>query len=298
MNQNLRFTQNFLHSEPLVAKIVEQAAIKEGDTVLEIGPGKGIITRELAKKVGPSGKVVAVELDTALVQELQPLFAHTPQVEILHQDILTFDLQRMGEEYSVFSNVPFAISAKILERLFTPTGGLKAAHLILQLDTLLDSRFARKPVPTFKSLLIFPLYEVTIAHRFSRSDFTPRPSVETALFAFQRRSNPLISENLYQTYKDFLAFVSRDRVGEGSWLQLFPKKELKLLAGQSKLQWGKGLKSQPAEALVQFFHAGLISRPEAMRRVHGAFQKLRAEQDRTARINEEKGHHASRARRP
>lgn len=102
MTNELRFTQNFLKSKALVEKIVQRASLQAGDTVLEVGPGKGIITQVLAQQVTESGHVVAVELDTTLFQALQAQFANLPQVELHQQDILSFPLSTLAREYRVF----------------------------------------------------------------------------------------------------------------------------------------------------------------------------------------------------
>ncbi|HEX2620399.1 MAG TPA: rRNA adenine N-6-methyltransferase family protein, partial [Phototrophicaceae bacterium] len=73
-SDDLRFTQNFLHSKALVDKIVKLAKLQPGSTVLEIGPGKGIITAKLADQVTATGKVIAIELDSGLANTSRDLF--------------------------------------------------------------------------------------------------------------------------------------------------------------------------------------------------------------------------------
>src|SRR5690606_9557743 len=114
----LRYTQNFLRRPALVQELVTLAQIQPGDTVLEIGPGRGIITQELAQAVTPQGRVVALELDTALAQTLQEQFSSFPHIEIREQDALTFDLASLTANYTVVANVPFAITNALLEWLF------------------------------------------------------------------------------------------------------------------------------------------------------------------------------------
>lgn len=291
----LQYTQNFLHSPALVAQIVALAAIRGGATVLEIGPGRGIITEALARQVTEAGRVVAVELDASLASSLANRFEAVPQVTVLHGDILKVDLTQFGTDYQVFSNVPFNITSPLLERLFAEGTGPEAAHLILQTDALISSG-PYGDGETFKSLMIQPRYDVEVVHTFSPADFVPRPSVATALFRFRRRVIPLIANADLALYKDFLAFVSKDRAGEGAWTRVLPKPTLQVLSAAGGLVPGRGLKSQSVEALVAAFRA--FQGSSRIRLVQGAMQDLRQEQARREEINRAGGHHRTRRTRP
>ncbi|PJF21044.1 MAG: 16S rRNA (adenine(1518)-N(6)/adenine(1519)-N(6))-dimethyltransferase RsmA, partial [Phototrophicales bacterium] len=111
---DIRYTQNFLHNPQLVKHIVDLAQL--ADIVLEIGPGEGIITRELVKRVK---HVVAVELDAKLAQQLRDI----PGVQVVQGDILQYDLTNLSAGYSVFSNVPFNITSDLLEYILNPQTG-------------------------------------------------------------------------------------------------------------------------------------------------------------------------------
>lgn len=272
----LKYTQNFLRDPILVRRLIEAAEVRTDIPVLEIGPGKGIITSALAEKGGTAGRVVAVELDSALVDALTLQFRDLPQVQIVHADILAFDLAQFGGDYTVFANIPFHITTQILERVFDPSVGPQAAALILQTNALLDR--GRKEANTLKSLLIQPWYEITVLHEFSPDDFSPRPSVDTALFGFVRRPEPLLSPEMFPLYRDFLAFISRDRVGEGSWKRLFGRRTKEVIR-QHKLLSGKGLKSQRIDGLLHVFHKEVSSTPETQQRIRGAWKQLRREQE-------------------
>jgi 23S rRNA (adenine-N6)-dimethyltransferase len=278
----LRFTQNFLHSKALVDRIVKLARIAPGSTVLEIGPGKGIITTKLAEQVGKEGHVVAVELDTDLAKRLREQFSQTPQVEIVNADILQYPLQTLPQLYSVFSNVPFNITSALLEHLFNPPSAPQNAHLILQTDSLINQG------ETFKSLMLKPLYTVEQVYTFARTDFSPQPKVETGLFAFEKRPEPLINPPQYDLYKNFLAFVSKDRVGEGVWRKVFSANQLTRMGEDTALVYGRGLKSQSIEGIVAAFQVFVAGAKRQL--VNGAMAKLREEQARREQINREGGH--------
>jgi 23S rRNA (adenine-N6)-dimethyltransferase len=289
-HDELGYTQNFLHNPELVERIVRRAALKPGDTVLEVGPGKGIITKKLADAVGPDGQVIAVELDTRLADSLSIVLRPLTQVKILSMDILHFDFSSLPPNYAVFSNIPFNITSTLLETLLNPYDGPAQAHLILQRDALIATNEQGTPAETFKSMLIKPLYEIELVVPFLKSDFIPQPSVATALFSFVWRSEPLIDPHYYEVWKDFLAAISKDRAGEGIWRRLFSSGQTFKLQGQHGLVMGRGLKSQPAEAIIAAFELLATSAPAKLDTVEGAMAALREEQARREDINRAGGH--------
>jgi hypothetical protein len=105
-----------------------------------------------------------------------------------------------------------------------------------------------------------------------------------------RRPEPLIDPAHYDLYGDFLAFVSKDRVGEGAWRKLFSKRAL---AAQTALQAGRGLKSQRLDGILTTF--GAFTQLDRSRQVvvSGAMRQLRDEQQRRLTINRAGGHHRS-----
>lgn len=278
----LRYTQNFLRRPALVQELVTLAQIQPGDTVLEIGPGRGIITQELAQAVTPQGRVVALELDTALAQTLQEQFSSFPHIEIREQDALTFDLASLTANYTVVANVPFAITNALLEWLFQPTTGPQRAGLILQTETLIDARQTPQPFSTFKARLIEPLYEIQAAHHLSPADFSPPPAVDTTYFTFTKRLPAQFEPQTYRLYTNWLAYISHDRVGEGAWRKLFTATQLKQVAANSPLTLGLGLKRQTFPGLLAAFQAAQALHPNLADRVGGALKQLRQEQARNA----------------
>ncbi|MCA9982540.1 MAG: hypothetical protein KDD89_17005, partial [Anaerolineales bacterium] len=199
--------------------------------------------------------------------------------------ILRFDLSTLGEPYAVFANAPFNITSELLTHLFRPTGGPAVAHLILQTEALIGRNKAGIPVETFKSLLIKPLYEVTAVYHFSRSDFRPQPSVDTALFRFVRRTAPTVKPAHYDLYQDFLSFVAQDRVGEGAWLKLFSKKQLQLMTSRTELVPNRGLKSQSFTAVVAAFETFVAFCGPKHAVVKDSMSQLRHTQQQTQRHN-------------
>jgi 23S rRNA (adenine-N6)-dimethyltransferase len=136
----------------LAEALVQRAGITPTDTVYEIGPGDGILTRVLAKT---AHKVVAIEVDPALVTSLRTAFAHQSNVDILHADFLTYAIQ--AADYKIVSNVPFNITADVVKRLLGARRPPSDAHLILQREAA--EKFAGQPRQTEVSLLAKPWFE-------------------------------------------------------------------------------------------------------------------------------------------
>lgn len=287
--ETLRNTQNFLRERDLVERLVKLAGIAPGDTVLEIGPGRGIITFALRDAVGGAGKVIAVELDPKLAADLRGTFAHQPHVTIVEADFLTVDLSWLPSRYVAFANVPFAITSAVLDKLFQPDHRPQRAYLILERAALESMLPDGRSGPTLKSLAIAPWYVIRPVYDFERSDFVPRPAVDTSLYAFEQRSAPLLEWRTYDAYRDFLAAVSKDRVGEGVWKRLFAKSALDRLTQDARLAAGRGLRAQSAEGIAAAFTA-FTADPSRAGLVRGAMDALREEQARREAINARGGH--------
>ena len=114
--------QHFLVDRSVLRRIVEAADLSCGDTVVEIGPGRGVLTRELARR---AGRVVAVEIDRGLVDVLEGRLSESPGVEVVWADARTVDLESLvppDAPYKVVANLPYYSASPIVRRF------LGAAH--------------------------------------------------------------------------------------------------------------------------------------------------------------------------
>jgi 23S rRNA (adenine-N6)-dimethyltransferase len=175
--------QNFLYNRRLVAQLVAKSSICLEDVVVEIGPGKGIITRELVKR---AGHVIAVEVDqhwyTYLTKRIK-----NDSFELHRGDFL--DIEVPEGEYKVFANVPFRIESKIVKRLLGFRNPPADTYLIL--DRRYASRLGGRR-PNLYSTLYEPWFQFSIEHRFDRNDFRPNPDVNPVLWRSRRREKPLL----------------------------------------------------------------------------------------------------------
>jgi 23S rRNA (adenine-N6)-dimethyltransferase len=183
---------------------VGASTIGGADTVYEIGPGRGIITAELARR---AGRVIAVEKDAWLVRRLRERFSGTANIEIVENDFLRY---RIAErEYKIFASIPYNVTADIVRKiLYTyPTPG--EAYLILQKEPA--RKFSGSSGETLFSLLAKPFYDMRIIERLKRTDFHPVPNVDSVLLRIRRLGRPLIQRDEKAVYRDFV------RYGFGRW---------------------------------------------------------------------------------
>jgi len=105
-----RLGQHFLRDRGVLEDILKAAALRPGERVLEVGPGRGVLTEALATAVGPGGHVVAVEVDPALCRGLEGRWAN---VELWLADAAKADLARRGPYGAVVANLPYQISGPV-----------------------------------------------------------------------------------------------------------------------------------------------------------------------------------------
>ncbi len=196
---NIKNSQNFLKNSLLVKKLVGDSSINNNDTVIEIGPGKGIITSELANRCK---KVIAVEFDKNLSNCLKNDFASINNVEIINNNFLDYTLPK--GDYKLFSNIPFNITADIMHKLFDSPNPPIESYLIIQREAA--EKYGGFNSGTMTSILHKPWFTYEIIYNFKRNDFSPQPSVDSVLLHIKKLNNPLISDENNNIYKDFICY--------------------------------------------------------------------------------------------
>jgi 23S rRNA (adenine-N6)-dimethyltransferase len=197
--QNIFYAQHFLKDPCLIASLLDKSSIGPDDVVYEIGPGKGIITAQLARRCK---QVVAIEKDPRLVVLLLRQFADRPHVTIHEGDFLHYCLPR--KPYKVFANIPFNITKAIVTRLTTAEYSPNDVYLVMQKEA--GEMFLGKPRESLYTVLMKPWFEVEIVHHFRRKDFVPKPGVDVVLLRLRKRGPPLIHHADRQCFRDFVVY--------------------------------------------------------------------------------------------
>ena len=125
--KNLGYSQNFLVNKKLVERLISKSNIDVTDYVIEIGPGKGIITDVLSQH---AGEVVAVEYDQELYNNLVRYHSHD-NVTYIFGDFLKYKLP-LNRRYKIFSNIPFQITADIIRKLTDDVNPPSDINIIIQ----------------------------------------------------------------------------------------------------------------------------------------------------------------------
>ena len=197
---NYSISQNFLTSRAVIERLLRKTTISRSDTVLEIGAGKGHITRALAQQ---SGRVISYEIDPALYARLQPQLPKN--VTLYGSDFLKAPLPPTS--YKVFANIPFSRTSEIIRKLTTGTALPEGIWLILEKGAA--KRFCGLSCENLNSLLLRPFFETKIVAHLHREDFHPAPRVDTVLMEFQKKEVPDILPEQRKVYADFLAYHFR-----------------------------------------------------------------------------------------
>lgn len=188
-------SQNFLTSSVTISRLIRKTDLCQSDTVLEVGAGKGHITRALAQQCG---HVISYEIDPKLYERLLPQVADN--VLLRHQDFLSARLPK--GYYKVFANIPFSITTAIVRKLVNATPAPKAMWLIMEKGAA--KRFCGQPKDTLTSLLIRPYFDTRIVYHFRREDFHPSPKVDIVMLEFRAKETPDVTSEERILYEQFL----------------------------------------------------------------------------------------------
>jgi 23S rRNA (adenine-N6)-dimethyltransferase len=201
MSYKLTHSQNFLRNTDLVKRLIQESSITKEDIVLEIGPGKGIITGLLAQY---AKSVIAIEVDQKLSEELKTKFKSFNNIKIYNENFLISRLPQ--NEYKIFSNIPFTITADIVHKITDSATSPPDSYLIMQ--SAAAQKYAGMPYgkETLFSILHKPWFKFSILHKFQRTDFIPVPQVDTVLLRIEKTKNSLINPKCSTLYKDFISY--------------------------------------------------------------------------------------------
>lgn len=188
--------QNFLTSQAVLEEIAEAAEI-DGKGVLEIGPGFGVLTNELAKR---AGKVVALEIDDRLIPILEDTLSEYDNVKIIHQDVMKSDLNGLiqaefgGEKISVAANLPYYITTPIITTLIEAK--LPLENIVVMVQKEVADRIAAKPGGKNYGAISVLCQYYTVPETVCTVPaglFVPAPKVDSAVLKMKLRAKPAVA---------------------------------------------------------------------------------------------------------
>ncbi len=180
-----QFGQNFLNNPAIPARIVRESGVTSQSAVLEIGPGLGALTLQLAPVVQ---KLVAVEIDREVIPLLQDKLRNFPNVTVIEQDILQTDLKALLErhfpqqEVCVCANLPYYITTPILMKLLAERDRFCSITVMVQKEVA-ERLCSKSGDPAYGAITATVQYYASVKRLFSvpAGNFTPKPKVDSAV---------------------------------------------------------------------------------------------------------------------
>jgi 16S rRNA (adenine1518-N6/adenine1519-N6)-dimethyltransferase len=196
--------QNFLTNIGIVSSIVDSASVIPNETILEIGPGKGILTQELLRR---GAKVVAVEKDGDLIPFLQIRFEKEiaeKKLILVNEDILNFHslfsiLYSLSSDYKLVANIPYYITGQIIRKFLTAEKQPSKMVLLVQKEVA-ERIVARDGKESLLSISVKVYGEPKLVKIVKAGSFTPAPSVDSAI---------LLIDNISRKFFDDISVAGR-----------------------------------------------------------------------------------------
>lgn len=196
--------QNFLVDKNIIDDIIEGSNITEDDLVIEIGPGVGVLTAEAAQR---AAKVVAVEIDTALIPILGETLSEYDNVTVINRDILKTDLKELVSEYGtgggvkIIGNLPYYITTPIIMKILEENVGADSITIMMQKEVA-DRIKASPGNKTYGAISAAVQYYCTVEQIAAapKEVFVPRPKVDSAVLRLDvRKEHPveLLDESMF-----------------------------------------------------------------------------------------------------
>lgn len=188
--------QNFLTDKNIIDSIIEGSGVTADDLVIEIGPGIGVITRELAEI---AHKVIAIEIDTNLLPILNETLGEFDNVKVLNEDVLKTDLKSIIEredfpgKVRVIGNLPYYITTPIIMKLLEDAPGIDTITVMMQKEVAdrLKAGPGTKDCGAI-SLMVQYFSDITEIVKVPKTVFVPQPKVDSMVLRLDVKEKPAV----------------------------------------------------------------------------------------------------------
>lgn len=198
--------QHWLRDQTALAAMCDAADIQAGDTVLEIGPGLGTLTELLVKR---ARQVVAVEFDEKLAAGL-PGRVPADNLQVISQDILSFDLTSLPPDYKIAANIPYYLTSNLI-RVISETSNPPASAAILVQKEVARRAAAQPGDMSLLSVTAQFYWQVSLGREVPADLFEPPPKVDSQILILKRRAQPLFVVDDNQFFRLVKAGFSQRR---------------------------------------------------------------------------------------
>ena len=183
--------QNFLIDTNVIDRILEGARVKEGDYVIEVGPGIGTLTKEMGRS---AEKVVAIEIDKTLIPILEETLVDFPNIEVINQDILKVNVQELVKEklnggpVKLVANLPYYITTPIVMKFLEEDIPVTDIVVMVQKEVA-DRMNAQPSTKDYGALSVAVQYycDTEIVAKAPRHMFVPQPNVDSIVIGLHVR---------------------------------------------------------------------------------------------------------------
>lgn len=192
--------QNFIVDTNILSKIVNAGGITKDTTVIEVGPGIGALTEQLAKK---AGNVIAFEIDDRLLPVLEDTLSPYDNIEIIHSDVLKVDMKAFetshladSKEVVLVANLPYYITTPIIMRFLE--SGISVDRMVLMMQKEVANRISASPsTKAYGSLSVAVQYYMNaeVAFTVPKTVFVPQPNVESAIIKLSEKTEKNVQVN-------------------------------------------------------------------------------------------------------
>ena len=187
-----KYGQNFIKDKSVIQKIVNSIDIDKDTLVIEIGPGSGVLTKEL---VNLAGYVIAYEIDTDLKKILDEEFTSIDNIKIIYEDFLTRNVEKDIEEFNfkkiyVVANIPYYITTPIIKKIIDAKIEISKVAIMIQKEV--GERFTAQPKSrNYGSITVYLNYYFNVRKLFvvSKNSFVPKPNVDSIVVLSEKKEN-------------------------------------------------------------------------------------------------------------
>ncbi len=216
-----RLGQNFLLDPSIAERIVEASGVDSDDTVIEIGPGHGIMTRFIAER---AKELIAIELDKRLISNLQKAFVAYSNITLINKDVMEYDFGQYSP-FKVIANIPYYITTPIIFKLIEEKNDLRSMTLTIQKEVA--ERIVAKPGSKrygVLSLMVQFYGRTDILFTIPAGAFKPRPKVDSAVITIKRRIEPPVQVNDQGIFRKVIktSFAGRRKMISNTLKSFYP----------------------------------------------------------------------------
>ena len=251
-----RLGQHFLIDHNIVRKIIHVADLQADETVMEIGPGRGILTAALCQKVS---QVLAIERDKRMVDYLAQAFAHHANLKVIHGDALAFPFATLPPGTVIVANLPYNISTPLLFQFLDARARIRRMVLMLQLEVArrLVAQVGTRDYGVL-SVLIRYVADARLLFQVPNSCFRPSPKVDSAVVRLDVKARGSNEVGEVDTFIQIVraAFSHRRKTLLNSMRDAgFPVNELKGVLTRAEIDGGRRAETLTIQDFANLTHA-------------------------------------------